>query len=361
MMIYSLGIDIAKDECKLCLQTYQLEQQTHHVQARKTISNTPSGFRAGLRWVTRHTDGATPIRCTMEATGVYHEPMALYIHQNHPGIHLSVVLPSLANKFIASQGLRSKTDKIDAYGLALMGSERLLPAWTGIDPFWRALRVKVRTRMQLMDQRTVLRNQLHALAHSALPADIAQEALKEAIASLTTQINRLERDFRHQLQSREDLQEPINCLRSIPGVGMITIASVLAETNGFERFSSIGQVISFSGYDVVIQKSGQWEGTPKLSKQGSKYIRRAMFMPASAAIRGREGPLGNYYQRLLAKHNIKMKAHVAVQKKLLTYMYILWTRQALFDPQHIRSQQIYHNNVALPEGKATVDTSQAAA
>lgn len=360
-MIYSLGTDVSKDEFSACLQRYKLTEQTYEVIARKTFKNTASGFKVCMRWTLRHTKKQpAPIRCTMEATGVYYEPLALFIEENHPQIHLAVVLPSQSKKYIQSRGLRSKTDKIDAYGLSLMGAERKLSAWKGIDPFWRRLRAMTRTRGNLLDQRTQIRNQLHAHNHSGASAPEVVQSLEECIDSLSRQIDRLSGLIRKHLKSRNELRLPIECLRSIYGVGMLTIASVLAETNGFEQFYSISQLISFSGYDVVIRESGKWKGKATISKQGSKYIRKAMYMPASTAIRG-ENPLQELYQRLLGKHNTKMKAHVAVQKKLLTYMYILWNKQERFDPQHIRRQQDYHNNVAPPEGEATVDTSLAVA
>lgn len=361
MMIYSLGIDISKDEFSGCLQRYCLSKQTHQVLTRKAFKNTLSGFKACMRWVRRHTtDYPAPIRATMEATGVYYEALALFIKEEYPQIHLAVMLPSQAKQYMQSQGLRSKTDKIDAYGLALMGAERTRDSWKGIDAFWRQLRAMTRTRADLLDQKTQLRNQLHALNHSGQPSAQVREVLQECIDAISGQIEKLTQLIKKHLKFRRDLAEQIKHLDSIPGVGMLTIASVLAETNGFTDFHKITQLISFSGYDVVIRESGKWSGKPTISKQGSAYIRKAMYMPASSIIRCGEGPIYEFYHRLLSRHNIKMKAHVAVQKKLLTYMYTLWNKGECFDPGHIRSQQAYHNNVASPEGEATVDTSVAA-
>lgn len=363
-MIYSLGTDISKDTLEACLQQYRLSEQSHRVLARKNFKNTPSGFKACMRWVRSHTsDRSAPLRVTMEATGVYHEALALHIAEHHPEAHLAVVLPSQSKKYAESRGLRSKTDKIDAYGLALMGAERKLDTWEEIDPFWRRLRAMTRTRAELIEERTALRNRLHALNHSGIHPEEAIQALRHCIETLTRQIDTLYRRICKALKNRGDLAETIACLRTIPGVGLLTIAAVLAETAGFERFYSISQLISFSGYDVVIRESGQWAGQPRISKQGSRYIRRAMYMPANTAIRDEEGPIGKFYRRLKTKHDkdVSMKAHVAVQKKLLRYMYVLWNKQQAFDPQHIRNLQAYHNNVAPPEGEATVDPSQAAA
>lgn len=359
-MIYSLGADISIDEFSACLQRYNLGEQFHQVLTRKTFKNKPSGFKACMSWLARHTKAQpAPVRMTIEATGVYYEPLALFIQQNHPQIHLSVVLPSKAKQFIGSQGFRSKTDKIDAHGLALMGAERNLERWKGIDPFWRELRVHTRTRSELLDQRTQLRNQLHALTHSGVASPKAEQALRECIKALSRQVDELTRLIGEQLSSRKDLAGSIDYLRSIPGVGTLTIASILAETNGFAEFHRISQLISFSGYDVKLKESGKWAGQPKISKQGSKYIRKTMYMPATTIARGNGGPIYEFYQRLVATHNIKMKAHVAVQKKLLTYMYTLWNRQEYFNPDTIYNQQKEHQKkIASPsdDQEAIVDT-----
>jgi transposase len=361
-MIYSLGIDISKDQFEACLQSYKLSEQSYQVIARQHFNNTPAGFKACMQWTKRHKkESEAPLRCCMEATGVYYEPLALYIREHHAQVHLAVVLPSKSNKYIASRGLRSKTDKMDAYGLALMGAERKLSVWKGIDPFWRALRALTRTRANLMDQRTALRNQLHALEHSGITSPQAIESLRECIQALNKEITTLTGRIYKHLKARKELSESIEYLKSIHGVGQLTIAAVLAETNGFQAFHSISQLISFSGYDVMVRQSGKWAGKSKLSKQGSRYIRRAMYMPANTVVRGKKGPIWELYERLLGKHNVKMKAHVAVQKKLLQYMYVLWNKQEPFDPQKIRDLQAYHKNVAPPESEATVDTSSAAA
>lgn len=80
-MIYSLGTDISKDKFDACLQSYSLSKQNYNVIARKTFDNTPSGFEALLKWLSAHTPEEASVRATMEATGVYYEPLALFIHE----------------------------------------------------------------------------------------------------------------------------------------------------------------------------------------------------------------------------------------------------------------------------------------
>lgn len=362
-MIYSIGCDMSKDTFDICLVAYRPASQHYQVKARTTFDNIAGGWNRLLRWAGRQVpDNADQVRCSLEATGVYHEGLALHVRRQRPQWHLSVVLPSQARCYANSRGLRNKTDKIDAYGIALMGAERRLQSWGGIDPFWRALRQLTRTRVRLQRQLTALRNQLHAVRHSGMPNSQVMEGLERLIGEVQAEINRLKRLIEQKLSARNELAERIGCLESIPGIGSLTIATILAETTGFAAFHSKGQLMSFSGYDLVIRDSGNSKGKRTISKQGSSYIRHAMYMPANTVIRMKLDPLHAYYTNQLAKsdNEVKMKAHVALQKKLLSYMYFLWKKAERFDPEQIRRDYRRHQGHSIkkapPEDGASVDT-----
>lgn len=360
-MIYSLGCDVAKEEHAVCLIRYDLLQQTWEILSRKSFKNTPSGSKALARWVKQLTDKQpAPIRCTLEATGVYYEQLALELHEHHQQIKLSVILASQGKSYISSRGLRNKTDKIDAFGLALMGAERNLKPWKGIDKYWRTLRGLTRTKASLQQQKTEVNNQLHAQLHSGIQVKAVQQSLKRLIKTLQKELDRLGEQIEEHLASRPEFQPQIDCLASIPGIGRSTIAVILAETLGFTYFTSYSQLISFSGYDVIANESGKRIGKRKISKQGSPFIRQAMYMPANTVIRTKPKQIYRVYERLVAKHNIKMKAHVAIQKKLLGYMYTLWTKKQMYDPMKIARRRA-KKRVAPHGSEATVDTCYALA
>ena len=110
----------------------------------------------------------------------------------------------------------------------------------------------------------------------------------------------------------------------------MTVATVLAETNGFVLFKSIAQLIKYTGYDVIEDQSGGHSGKTKISKKGNRRIRRALHMPAFNMIRYDVGNFKPFFERILEKHHLKMKAYVAVQKKLLVLIYTLWKRNEVF-------------------------------
>ncbi len=109
------------------------------VKANKTLSNSLAGFEDLTGWLEKRIkDKNIPMSFVMEATGVYHEELSYYLHQQEKDIH--VLLPLKAKKCFHSMGFRSKTDKIDAKGLAQMGCEQNLDLWK---PASLALRVKL--------------------------------------------------------------------------------------------------------------------------------------------------------------------------------------------------------------------------
>lgn len=64
------------------------------------------------------------------------------------------------------------------------------------------------------------------------------------------------------------------------GLGVITLATVLAETNGFELFNNYKQFVSYTGYDVVEAQSGTQVGKAKISKRGNSRTRHAIHLPS---------------------------------------------------------------------------------
>ena len=98
----------------------------------------------------------------------------------------------------------------------------------------------------------------------------------------------------------------------------------MSETNRFELIRNKRQLTSYVGLDVKEKQSGtSVKGKPRISKKGNKQIRRALHFPALAAIRHEERYKA-IFARLVSKHGIKMKAAVAIQRKLLELTYTIF-------------------------------------
>lgn len=138
-----------------------------------------------------------------------------------------------------------------------------------------------------------------------------------------------------------ELDRKFKIVLKILGIGLLTAVTVVAEFGGFEAFSNYKAVISFVGYDVVENQSGKHSGKSKISKKGNSRIRRVLFMPAFSAVKHGNGQLKNLYDRIQLKNGdkLKMKAYVAVQKKLLTYIYYAWTKEIDYSKAIIQKEE----------------------
>lgn len=324
MLKYSLGIDVSADSLACCLSCINHQQQVQVITTR-TVANSPAGFKTLIRWTGKHyNQPELPLVCLLEATGVYYENCALALSK--AGFYVSVILPNKSKKYMESLGFKSKNDKIDAKGLARMGAEQALPRWQPMSEFFFTLRTMTRQLESLQKTKTSLSNQLHATQHSIYQVKVVTRQLKSLIRTLEKQMSGLEKAIVSHLHSDREIAEKVTNLCSIKGVGLTTVAILLAETNGFALMENISQLVSYSGYDVVEDQSGNRIGKTKISKKGNPRIRRALYFPAITAVSCQVKPLHELFYRTYSKHNIKMKSYVAVQKKLLILIYTLWKK-----------------------------------
>ena len=328
MVKYVLGIDASKKDIHVCLSVIDLRQQVK-VKATSKFSNSTQGFKGLVSWLNRYTkESDVPLVSVIEATGVYYESCALFLY--NAGFDVAVVLPNKAKKYLQALGLRSKNDKIDATGLARMGAEQCLELWQPMDEFFFTLRALTRHHQSLQELRTNVNNQLHAEEHSIYSIKSVIKQHKKLIATIEEQLKEIEQRIHDHLNNNAEVAEKINHITAIKGLGYMTVATILAETNGFLLFKSISQLTSYAGYDVIEDQSGSHKGKTKISKKGNKRIRRALHMPALNMIRYEVGSFKPFFERILKRHNQKMKAYVAVQKKLLGIIYTLWKRNEAF-------------------------------
>jgi transposase len=150
------------------------------------------------------------------------------------------------------------------------------------------------------------------------------------IKELEKQIGKCENEIEKVLTSEDWLAEKVNKLITIKGVGLITIAIVIAETQGFALINSRKQLASYAGYDVVEVESGtSVKGKTHISKKGNSRIRAALYFPALAASRYNQ-ELKEDYQRINIAKASKMVGATALQRKLLLLIYTLWKNNDVF-------------------------------
>jgi len=334
------GIDVAQKELVVSLGR-MFDDLTLEIYAHKSFPNTSKGFVALLEWIKKLTNEAVEVGYVMEATGVYHESLAYLLHQQNRKV--SIVLPNKISNYFRTLDVKTVTDKTASEAIARFGLERKLDNWKPPRPTFKKLRQLTRERDQLVQTRTAAKNQLHAEQAEAEPNKSSVARVKKQIVFFDKQEQEIKTEIAALVNKDESVKKKIKRITSIPGVGLLTASTVLAETNGFELIRNKKQLTSYAGLDIKEKQSGtSVKGKPRISKKGNKYLRKAMHLPALAAIRSDER-FKAIFARLVSKHGIKMKAAVAVQRKLLELIYIVYKTENLYDKEYLkktREQQI---------------------
>ena len=103
----------------------------------------------------------------MEATGVYHEAFAYYLDSEHEKI--SIVLPSKISNYIRTLQVKTITDQTASDAICQFGLERRLDEWHAPNEQYKQMRQLTRERDQIVTERTMLKNKLHAEKSEAFP------------------------------------------------------------------------------------------------------------------------------------------------------------------------------------------------
>jgi transposase len=265
-----LGIDIAKAKFVVALLTPDGKLR------RKSCANTPAGFDDLAAWLARH--DVTRVHACLEATGTYGEALAAWLHDT--GHTVSVVNPAIIHAYAGTQLARSKTDRIDAELIARFTATQRPPAWTPPAREIRALQALVRRLEALHGMRTQEANRL--AAGVAVPA--VRASIDAVLAHLDAQIAQVRQLIRDHIDRHPGLRDRRDLLTTIPGIGDATAAVLLAELFD-KRYRSARQAAAFAGLVPRVIESGTLRGRTRLSKVGPGRLRKALYLPALAALR----------------------------------------------------------------------------
>src|SRR5436190_3913825 len=236
-----VGIDVAQKELVVCLGR-MYDDWSPSLYAHQTFLNTEKGFKALLLWTKEKTDQSVPIRFVMEATGVYHESLAYFLDALEQEV--SIILPNKISNYFKTLEVRTITDKTAAETIALFGLERKLDRWQKPKEVFKKLRQLTREKDQLVQERTAIKNQLHAEQAEAEPNKKSVQRVKERIKLLNKQEAEIQQEVAALLNQDEQIQQMVKLICSLTGVGLLTTAIILGETNGFELIRNKRQLAS---------------------------------------------------------------------------------------------------------------------
>ena len=289
------GLDIAK-----------LNLQLHLAGRFCDLPNTSAGHRRVLK-VLKAQPG---VHVVCEATGGYERPVVAALQQ--AGVPVSVLNPGRVRHFARAQGQRAKTDRIDAavltaYGQALQPTPT--PARTPIE---QQLNELVRRRVQLLELLVAQRQQAEALTLPSL-----RRQAKSLVRRLQADLEAIEKELQQLRRQSPTLNERVEKLQSITGVGTLTALAVLAELPELGTLNR-RQAAALAGLAPHPRESGNWQGRRTIGG-GRPAVRRALYMAALVAAHS-NAQFKVFYQRLRAAGKPFKVALTAVMRKLIVLM-----------------------------------------
>ena len=163
---------------------------------------------------------------------------------------------------------------------------------------------------------------------------IAQDAFSFQLKQLIDRMNFLDKQIEALDCQILEYYEKFDCyLHTIPGIGIIGAATILAEIGDISRFKNSSSLIAFAGIDPTVRQSGEFNSTHNhMSKRGSPYLRHAIFLAATTCS-FHNSPLNAYYKKKRDQGKHHLTATGAVARKLTTIIYAVLRDSKPYEPK----------------------------
>ena len=292
----AVGIDVAKAQLDIA------------VEPTGTTWTVPRS-RGGLRRLQGRLQALGPTRIVVEASGGYERLVVATLAA--AGLPVVVVNPRQTHDFARALGRLAKTDRLDAQVLARFAAEVRPPVRPQPSAVVEDLQILSRRRRQLVNDRAAeQQRRRHDRPHLDLGFDLLAAARTAALAKVERQLAAL-------VQAEPTLRARAAWLRSIPGIGPVAVATLLAEVPELGRCSR--------------QEVAALVGVAPFNRDSGAQVRAALYMAALTAAR-RNPHLRVFYQRLITAGKPAKVALVACMRKLLVLCNALCRDHTMWDP-----------------------------
>jgi transposase len=312
-----LGIDIAKRKFDVALLK---EKKYYH----KVFENNEEGFKRLEAWLAQHQ--VEKVHACMEATNNYWENLAENLYKQQHKV--SIVNPSAISAFAKSLLSRNKTDKQDAKTIANYCSSNNPIEWHPTPEPIKQLQALVRRLESLQQVQQEEKNRLESAPNQI---DV-KNSLKQSVDFFQHQIDEIKKLILKHLDQNPQLKADKDLLTSIPGIGDITAANILAELVNIHNYKDARQAAAYSGLTPQHFRSGSSiNSKPKLCKIGNSRLRKILYFPAIVA--KRYNPiLKSFADKLSSSGKHSMVIIGALMRKLLHLAFGVLRSRLPFDP-----------------------------
>jgi len=246
----------------------------------------------------------------VEATGRYER--ALVCDLMAAGHAVSVVNPRQVRDYAKALGLLAKTDRIDAFVLARFAQHVQPRPVAQTQEKQAQLDELVARRRQLVEHRTAEANRQTQCINKEV-----RHSIQHFIDTINKDLKRIDKEILKLVESDDDWQQRYELLKSVPGVGAVTAATLVAELPELGQLNR-GEIAALVGVAPMNHDSGQFRGQRRI-KGGRASLRATLYMATLVATR-HNPVLQDFYQRLKAQGKKSKVALTACIRKLLVIL-----------------------------------------
>jgi len=291
-----VGIDISKD---------YLDVVVIPTKEKRQYPNSQEGIHKLVPWLKK-----LPAELVvMEPTGGYEAPVAAALSSRH--VPVAIVNARQIKEYARATGRMAKTDAIDALVMAEFAATVKPEPRPLRDQEGKEIKAMVSRRRQLLEMITAEKNR----------REIADESLKSGIQAhidwLKKELEDLDSSLRKRIGDSPLWRVKDNLLQSIPGVGNVLSATILAELPELGKLNR-RQIAALVGVAPYNRDSGRMRGKRTIWG-GRATIRKVLYMATLTSTR-HNPVIAEFYRRLVERGKAKKVALVACMRRLLTIM-----------------------------------------
>jgi transposase len=174
--------------------------------------------------------------------------------------------------------------------------------------------------------------ELQKLARKSVGVKKGVNALTFGMKLLLEQMSFIEKQVKELDSFIAEIMKDFQLVMSVPGIGPVTGGAIIGEIGDITRFGTPQKLQAFAGMDPKVTQSGRFVGTDnKISKRGSPYLRRAVYIAANIA-KIYDPVFKEHYERLIARGKHPKQALTAVATKLLRVIHAVMVKQVPYSP-----------------------------
>jgi transposase len=324
---YFIGIDVSKEklDCAIILSDYSVVLE-------RIVKNDESKISSFLRaFLKKAKLPAASVLVCCENTGVYNKPLELVCSQL--GIELWVEQALKIKR--ASTDMRGKSDRKDALRIAeyaVRYVDRKVPNQLPSESI-EELNTLSKARETLLAQKVAIENQLRETkSHHKSAFKLLSELYKSTLKTFDKELRQIEMKIKANLEKNEEINNNVELLKSVPGIGKQTALQFVIHTNNFTDFKSAKHLACYAGVVPFENESGTVIKKRRISKMANMKLKALLHLAAMAAVRTKTD-LQQYYIRKVSEGKNKMSVINALRNKLVHRMWAVIQRRTPYTVQ----------------------------